>query len=150
VTSPRRASTAPSPARRYLRWPLLLCAAWLGAVAVGVTWPAVLLMLPCVLTAALVGVRGPFQRSPLPQALRAATALVPMIVVAAQNPWYDRFGLNQGQPGVITPAEFWSHVARAEIVALIVVELALLALAGRIDERGRDKRRTTPGGTSHR
>jgi hypothetical protein len=101
------------------------------------SWPAVLLMLPCVLTAALVGLRGPFRRSPLPQALRMATALVPMIVVAAQNPWYDRFGLSQGQPGVITPAEFWSHVARAEIVALILVELTLFALAARAGERSR-------------
>lgn len=101
------------------------------------SWPAVLLMLPCVLTAALVGLRGPFRRSPLPQALRMATALVPMIVVAAQNPWYDRFGLNQGQPGVIIPAEFWSHVARAEIVALILVELTLFALAARAGERSR-------------
>lgn len=137
MTRPRQSATTPSPARSYLWWPLLVSAAWLGAVAVGMSWPAVLLMLPCVLTAALVGLRGPFRRSPLPQALRMATALVPMIVVAAQNPWYDRFGLNQGQPGVIIPAEFWSHVARAEIVALILVELTLFALAARAGERSR-------------
>jgi hypothetical protein len=137
VTGPRQPATTPSKVRRYLWWPLLVSAAWLGAVAVGMSWPPVLLMLPCVLTAGFVGLRGPFRRSPLPQALRMATALVPMIVVAAQNPWYDRFGLNQGQPGVITPAEFWSHVARAEIVALILVELTLFTLAARAGERSR-------------
>lgn len=88
-------------------------------------------MLPCVLTAALVAHRGPFPRSRLPQALRAAAVLVPMIVVAAQNPWYDSYGLNQGRPGVITPTEFWSHVARAEIAVLALVEMVLVALARR-------------------
>lgn len=100
-------------------------------------WPAVLLMLPCVLTAVLVGLRGPFRRSRLAQALRMATALVPMIVVAAQNPIFDRYGLNQGLPGVITPAEFWSHVARAEILALLLVELTLVVLAARAGEHSR-------------
>ncbi len=122
-------ATAPLSLRRYRWWPLLLSAAWLGAVAVGMPWPAVLLMLPCVLTPALVGLRGPFVRGSLAQTLRMSTALVPMIVVATQNPQYDRFGLHQGQPGVIAPAEFWSHVARAEIVALVVVELLLITLA---------------------
>ena len=129
MTRPRHPATASGPARRYLWWPLLLCAAWLVAVAVGMPWPAVLLMLPCVLTPALVGMRGPFVRGSLAQTLRMSTALVPMIVVATHNPQYDRFGLHQGQPGVIAPAEFWSHVARAEIVALVVVELLLFTLA---------------------
>lgn len=115
--------------RRYLWWPLLLCAAWLGAVAIGMPWPAVLLMLPCVVVPMLVQLRGPLAQARLAQALRLASVLVPLVVVAVQNPRYDRFGLNQGQPGVITATEFWSHIARAELAALVVVEIALLAVA---------------------
>ena len=130
-----RPTTRTHPARRYLWWPLVLSAAWLGAVAVGLPWPAVTLLAPCVLAVALVRLRGPFRRATLPQTLRMTTALVPMIVVSARNPWYDRYGYSRGIPDVITTTEFWAHVARAEIVALLVVEVALLALAARTDER---------------
>lgn len=123
------------PVRRYLWWPLVLSAAWLGAVAVGLPWPALTLMAPCVLTVVLVGHRGPFRRGTLPQTLRMATALVPMVVVTARNPWYDRYGRASVIPDVITTAEYWAHIARAEIVALLVVEVGLLALAARTEER---------------
>jgi len=81
-------------------------------VAVGVPWPAVLLALPCVVTPMLLQHRGALRDATLPAVLRLACVLVPLVVVAAHNPRYDRFGLNQGQPWVITPAEFWWHVAR--------------------------------------
>jgi hypothetical protein len=114
-----------------LWWPLLLCAAWLVVVAIGVPSPTITLALPCVLAPILTGVRGPFSRALVPALLRAGSVLVPTIVVAVLNPWYDRFGLNQGRPGVITPSEFWSHIARVEIIALVLVELTMLALASR-------------------
>lgn len=94
-------------------------------------WPAVLLMLPCAVMPMLVQLRGPLADGRLVQALRLACLIVPLGVVATQNPRYDRFGLNQGQPGFLTPAEFWSHIARTEVVALTAVELLLLALASR-------------------
>lgn len=119
----------PGVLRRYLWWPLLVAAAWLVAVAAGMAWPAVLLMLPCVLAVVLVGLRGPFPRAPLALALRLGAALGPMIAVSALNPRYDRYGMRQGEPGVITTAEFWAHVARLEIVALVVVEVGLVVLA---------------------
>ena len=74
-------------------------------VAVGVPWPAVLLALPCVVTPMLLQHRGALRDVTLPAVLRLACVLVPLVVVAAHNPRYDRFGLNQGQPWVITPAE---------------------------------------------
>ena len=141
MTRPRHPATSPRPARRYVWWPLLLCAALLGAVALGMPWPAVLLMLPCAVAPMLLQRRGPLEAGWLAPALRLACLIVPLVVVATLNPRYDRFGLTQGQPGVITPAEFWSHVARAEVAALVLAELALLALAARIDERGRWIRR---------
>lgn len=121
----------PTPVRRYLWWSLVGSALWLAVVAFGVPWPGVLLMLPCLLTVVFVAVRGPFSRRPVPVVLRFAAFGLPLVVVGAMNPRYDRYGLNQGQPGVISTAEFWSHVARAEIVALVVIEVALLALARR-------------------
>lgn len=134
MTPPRHPAASPTPRHRYLWWPLLLSTAWLVAVAVGLPWPAVLLMLPCVVTAVMVAKRGPFPYGWLAPTLRMAAAVVPMIVVNVLNPRYDRFGINQGQPGVITPAEFWAYVARAELIALVVIEAGLLALArGRSD-----------------
>jgi len=121
----------PHPARRYLWWPLGVAAAWLAVVATGVEWPPVLLGLPCVLVMACVLARGPFRSGWLPPLVRVACAIVPLVVVQAQNPRYDRWGLNQGMPGVVTPGEFWSHAARAQLVATLVVELGVLALARR-------------------
>ena len=130
MTTPRDgSSTAPSLLRRYRWWPLLLCAVWLVAVAVGLPWPALLLMLPCAVTPMLLQHRGVLRDGWAPAVLRLAALVVPLVVVGALNPRYDRHGLNQGRPGVLTPREFWSHVARAEIPALVVVEVALLALA---------------------
>lgn len=134
VTPPRPPATTPGPARRYLWWPLLLCAAWLGVVAIGPPWPAVLMGPPCLLVPFLVAVRGPFPRAPLAAMSRAAAVLVPMLVVAVQNPQYA-FGRGVGlvaqQPGAITASEVATQVARLEIPALIAVEIVLLALAQR-------------------
>ena len=130
MTAPHDAPAASGvPLRRYRWWPLLLSAAWLVAVAVGLPWPAVLLMPPCAVTPMLLQHRGVLRDGWVPAVLRLGAFVVPLLVVAALNPRYDRYGLNQGQPGVLTPSEFWSHVARVEIPALVVVEVALLALA---------------------
>ncbi|UCN13607.1 hypothetical protein LFM56_11895 [Cellulomonas iranensis] len=134
MTRPRYPATTSGLARRYLWWPLLLCAAWLAVVAVGPPWPAVLMGPPCVLMPYLVAVRGPFPRAPLAAASRAAAVLVPMLVVAVQHPQYafgKGVGLFAQQPGVITASEVATEVARLEIPALLVVEVALLALAHR-------------------
>ncbi|WP_448060433.1 hypothetical protein [Cellulomonas hominis] len=82
----------------------------------------------------LVAPRGPFSRSPIAGLARAATVLAPIVIVAALNPRYA-FGRGIGfapqQPGVITAAEVATQVARLEIVAIVLVEALLLALASR-------------------
>ena len=134
MTSPGPTSTAPSRLRRYWWWPLLLSAAWLGAVAIGPSWPHVLMGPPCVLMPVLVAARGPYARTAVAALLRAATVLVPMALIAALNPRYA-FGRGVGftsqQPGVITAAEVATQVARFELVAIVLVEALLLAVASR-------------------
>ncbi len=134
VTSQEDAATTPSLLRRYTWWPLLLCAAWLGAVAIGPSWPHVLMGPPCVLVPLLVAARGPFSRSTNAGLLRATTVLLPMVLVAALNPHYS-FGRGMGfvpqQPGVITAAEVATQVARLELVAIVLVEAVLLTAAPR-------------------
>lgn len=121
----------PHPARRYLWWPLGVAVAWLVVVASGVEWPRLLLIPPFFLVAWFLLARGPFRSGWLPPLLRVACLVVPVGVARFQNPRYDGWGLTQGQTGVPTHAEVWSHAARAQLVATLVLELLLLALATR-------------------
>lgn len=82
----------------------------------------------------LVATRGPFSRRTVAALLRTATVLVPIVVIAVQNPGYA-FGRGVGsapqQPGVITAAEVATQVARLELVAIVLVETVLLTVASR-------------------